>query len=412
MTDGKTARIVVVGAGHGGGNMVSFLRQFGHEGPITLIGAETVPPYHRPPLSKAYLKGEATAESLKLRADSFYEEKGITLRLGTTVVAIDTAARRVRLADGSEEAYDKLVLATGSTPRRLTIAGSELDGVLELRHLDDAAALKAAIGPGRRLAVIGGGYIGLEAAASAIALGASTTIIEREARLLARVACEQLATFFQGYHEAKGVEIITSAHVERLEGTDGRVSAVVLADGRSIPCDAVLVGIGGVPTDELARAARLLCENGIVVDGEARTSDPHIYAIGDVAWRPMPLYGGRMFRLESVPNAIEQARRVSHDIIGLPQPADEVPWFWSDQFDLKLQIAGVPFDAEELIIRGARDEGRFAIFHLRDQRVLAVEAVNSAKDFLFGRSVIGTGKRVDRVRLADPEVPVKETLVD
>jgi 3-phenylpropionate/trans-cinnamate dioxygenase ferredoxin reductase subunit len=412
MTDGKTARVVIVGAGHGGGNMVSFLRQFGHEGPIMLIGAETVPPYHRPPLSKAYLKGEATEDSLKLRADSFYAEKDIALRLGETVTGIDRKNRRVLLRDGSEEPYDKLVLATGSTPRRLSIPGGDLAGVLELRHLDDAEALKAAIGPGQRLAVIGGGYIGLEAAASAIALGASATIIERESRILARVACEQLASFFDGYHRAKGVEIITGAHVEKLTGKNGRVSAVVLADGRSIACDAALVGIGGNPTDELGRAAGLDCENGIVVDENARTSDPDIYAIGDVAWRPMPLYGGRMFRLESVPNAIEQARRVAHDILGLPQPAHEVPWFWSDQFDLKLQIAGVPFDADELIVRGAPDQGRFAIFHLRDGHVLAVEAVNSAKDFLFGRSVVGTDKRVDRARLADPEVPVKETVVD
>ena len=185
-----------------------------------------------------------------------------------------------------------------------------------------------------------------------------------------------------------------------------------LADGRSIACDAALVGIGGIPSDELGRAAGLDCENGITVGQEARTSDPDIYAIGDVAWRPMPLYGGRMFRLESVPNAIEQARRVAHDILGLPQPAHEVPWFWSDQFDLKLQIAGVPFDADELIVRGAPDQGRFAIFHLRDGHVLAVEAVDSAKDFLFGRSVVGTDKRIDRSRLADPAVPVKETVVD
>ena len=411
MTDGKTARVVVVGAGHGGGNMVSFLRQAGHEGAIVLIGAETAPPYHRPPLSKAYLKGEATEESLKLRADSFYAEKNITLRLGETVTGIDRKNRRVLLRDGSEEAYDKLVLATGSTPRRLTIPGSDLAGILELRHLDDAEALKVAIGPAQRLAVIGGGYIGLEAAASAISLGASATIIERESRILARVACEQLASFFDGYHRAKGVEIITGAHVERLEGKHGRISAVVLADGRSIPCDAALVGIGGIPSDELGRAAGLDCENGIVVDENARTSDPDIYAIGDVAWRPMPLYGGRMFRLESVPNAIEQARRVAHDILGLPQPAHEVPWFWSDQFDLKLQIAGVPFDAEQLVVRGAPDQGRFAIFHLRDGHVLAVEAVNSAKDFLFGRSVVGTDKRVDPVRLADPEVPAKETVI-
>ena len=403
--------IVIVGAGHAGAQAAIALRQRGFEGTIAVVGDEPEIPYERPPLSKDYLSGDKPFDRILIRPANFWTERAVTMLTGRRVVAVDPAAHRVIAADGAVIGYRQLIWAAGGYPRRLTCSGHSLAGVHGVRSRADVDRMIIELARTERVVVIGGGYIGLEAAASAISLGASATIIERESRILARVACEQLASFFDGYHRAKGVEIITGAHVERLEGKHGRISAVVLADGRSIPCDAALVGIGGIPSDELGRAAGLDCENGIVVDENARTSDPDIYAIGDVAWRPMPLYGGRMFRLESVPNAIEQARRVAHDILGLPQPAHEVPWFWSDQFDLKLQIAGVPFDADELVVRGAPDHGRFAIFHLRDGHVLAVEAVNSAKDFLFGRSVVGTDKRVDPVRLADPEVPAKETVI-
>lgn len=410
MTDRLEARVVIVGAGHGGGNLVASLRQAGHVGEITLVGDEPIVPYHRPPLSKAYLKGSAAVDTLKLRPESWYETNNVTLRLGTVATAIDPDLRTVALDDGSSLSYDVLVLATGSRARRLSIPGAELPGIHHLRDLRDADMIRDAIGPNRRLAIVGGGYIGLEAAASAIALGAQAVLIEREPRILARVACEPLAAFFDGYHRAKGLEIITSAQVEAFEDRDGAVSGVRLADGRTIECDAALVGVGAVLCDQIARDAGLVCEaGGVVVDAEARTSVPGIYAVGDMTWRPMPLYEGRMFRLESVPNAVEQGRRAAADIVGKLAPAHEVPWFWSDQYDLKLQIVGVPFDSHRLVIRGSIEDAKFAIFHLSSaDRVLAVEAVNMAPVFMASRILVGEGRVVDPELLADTDVSIKE----
>ncbi len=291
-------------------------------------------PYHRPPLSKAYLKGTAARESLLFRAEGFYAEQGIELALGRRAETVDAAAHEVALSDGRRMHYDKLILATGSRARRLDVPGSDLSGVHYLRDLADSDAIRGTLGEGRRLAIIGGGYIGLEAAASARALGAEAVIVEREDRILARVACEVLSGFFDRYHRGKGVEILTDRVVAGLEGEGGHVRAVLLGDGSRLPCDAVLVGIGGIVCEELAVAAGLACDGGVLVDENARTSDPDIYAIGDMTVRPMPLYGGRRFRLESVPNAVEQARRAAADIVGRPQGAHEVPWFWSDQYEL------------------------------------------------------------------------------
>ncbi|MDX3901408.1 MAG: FAD-dependent oxidoreductase [Sphingobium sp.] len=406
----ESAKIVVIGAGHGGGNITAALRQAGHKGEIVLIGDEPIVPYHRPPLSKAYLKGTAPMESLKLRPDTFYESSGITLRLGQRATAIDSDARRVVLADGGSESFDLLVLATGSRARRLSIPGADLAGIHYLRSISDADAIRDAIGPGRRLAIIGGGYVGLEAAASALALGAEVVLLEREARILARVACEPLAAFFDRYHRAQGLDIRTEVAVEAFVESEGHVAGIRLAGGEIIPCDAAIVGVGAEICDELAREAGLQCERGgVVVDENARTSVPGVYAIGDMTWRPMPLYGGRMFRLESVPNAIEQARRAAADIMGKSAPAHEPPWFWSDQYDLKLQIVGVPFDSHRLVIRGSPEDKRFAIFHLaEDGRILAVEAVNMAPEFMAGRTLVAGGRTVDPARLADLTVPIKE----
>jgi 3-phenylpropionate/trans-cinnamate dioxygenase ferredoxin reductase component len=338
------ARIVIMGAGHAGGSAAAFLRQFGHEGPIVLIGDEAAIPYQRPPLSKAWLKGEADIEAVQLRPASWYAENNVALRTGTTVIAIDRDARTVLLSDDSTAAYDVLILATGSRARRLDIPGADLPGVLALRTFADAEALKAVLKPGARLAVVGGGYVGLEAAASARALGAEAVIIEREARCLARVACGPLSDFFQTLHRSHGVGLELNAAVSAFEDQNGVLAGVRLEDGRVIPCDIALVGVGGVANDELARAAGLPCENGVVVDHQARTGDPAIFAIGDVTYRPLPLYENRSFRLESVPNALEQARQAAAAITGRPAPAPETPWFWSDQYDVKLQIAGLPFE--------------------------------------------------------------------
>ncbi len=323
--------IVIAGAGHAGGSAAAMLRQLGWSGAITLIGEEPLPPYQRPPLSKAWLKGEATAESLSLRPAKFYPGATIDLLLSTRVIAIDRAGKTVSLSDGGKLKYDILILALGARARRLPLPGVELDGVLELRSAADADHLKAALHPGARLAVIGGGYIGLEAAASARALGAEAIIIERESRVLARVACPILSDFFQGFHRAQGVVIEVDAQVAALEGANGHVSGVRLGDGRLIPCDAALVGVGAVANDELAREAGLSCHNGITVDLASRTDDQAIFAIGDCTSRPLPLYG-RMGRLESVPNALEQAKQAAAMICGKPPPTPEVPWFWSDQY--------------------------------------------------------------------------------
>jgi 3-phenylpropionate/trans-cinnamate dioxygenase ferredoxin reductase subunit len=289
----------------------------------------------------------------------------------------------------------------------LPIAGIEFAGVFTLRTAADAEGLKAALGPGRRLAVIGGGYIGLEAAASARALGAEAIVIEREARILARVACPTLSDFFTRYHTERGVSFETAADVQALEGQGGKVTGVRLAGGKVIECTAVLIGVGAPPAESLASLAGLACCGGVVVDIEARTSDPAIFAIGDVTWRPMPLYD-RMFRLESVANALEQARQAACAITGRPAPAPEVTWNWSDQYDIKYQFAGVPFDADCVLVRGDPAADRFAVFHLKGDVILAVEAVNAAAEFMGGRQLIGQKRPIDRARLANPAVSMKE----
>lgn len=401
------AHVVIVGAGHAGGTLAALLRQYGHAGPVTLVGEEPIPPYQRPPLSKAWLKGEADAESLALKPLEFYATNQIDFRPSVRAERIDRGRKRLILSDGTELPYDILVLATGARPVRLPIPGVDLDGILELRTAADAEALKAALRPGRTLAVVGGGYIGLEAAASARALGAEAIVLEREPRILARVAGEVLSTFFRSLHEGHGVRFLTGASVTGFRGEGGKVTGVELADGRVIDCDLALVGVGAVPNQELAQEAGLTVNRGVIVDLEARTSDPTIFAIGDVTLRPMPIYG-RDFRMESVPNALEQAKQAACAITGRPAPAGETPWQWSDQYDIKLQIAGYNFDSDQALVRGDPASGRFAIFYLKGDQVQAVEAINSPPEFMMGRQLIGSRRPVDKQRLADPSISMKE----
>ena len=395
-------KVLIIGAGHAGGTAAALLRQYGHEGPIVLAGEEAAPPYQRPPLSKAWLKGEADLEALLLRPESFYAEQDIELRTGVTATAVNAAGKTVTFADGTVEPYDVLILATGSTARRLAVPGADRPDLLELRTLADAEKLKAALGPGRRLAVVGGGYVGLEAAASARALGAEAVVIERMDRVLARVASETLSAFFTAHHREHGVEILTSAEVTGFED-----AGVRLADGRLIEADAVLVGVGALASEHLAREAGLACLNGVVVDMEARTSDPSIFAIGDVTHRPVPVHGGAMHRLESVPNALEQAKQAASAIVGRAAPAPEAPWFWSDQYALKLQIAGLPGEADRQVVRGDVAAGTFAVFHLAGDRIVCVEAVNAPAEFMAGRLMIGKQTPVDAEKLADTAVTMK-----
>ena len=401
------AHVVIVGAGHAGGTLAALLRQYGHAGAVTLVGEEPIPPYQRPPLSKAWLKGDADADSLALKPLEFYAGNRIDFRPSVRGVSIDRARKVLALSDGSELAYDVLVLATGARPIRLPIPGADLDGIFELRTAADAEALKAALGPGRTMAVVGGGYIGLEAAASARALGADAVVLEREPRILARVAGEVLSNFFCQVHEGHGVRFLTGASVTGFRGEGGKVTGVELADGRVVDCDLALVGVGAVPNQELAEEAGLAVNRGVVVDLEARTSDPAIFAIGDVTLRPMPIYG-RDFRMESVPNALEQAKQVACAITGRPAPAGETPWQWSDQYDIKLQIAGYNFDSDQSLVRGDPASGHFAIFHLKGDQVQAVEAINSPPEFMMGRQLIGSRRPVDKQRLADTSVSMKE----
>jgi 3-phenylpropionate/trans-cinnamate dioxygenase ferredoxin reductase subunit len=401
------AGVVIVGAGHAGGTAAALLRQYGWEGTITLVGEEPIPPYQRPPLSKAWLKGETDADSLMLKPESFYAGAGIDLILGVRALSIARSARTVSLDDGRTLSYETLILATGARARTLPIPGADLLGVMSLRSAADAETLKASLGPGRRLAVIGGGYIGLEAAASGRALGADVVVIEREASILARVAREPLCSFLTSYHRARGVAFEVGATVEAFEGEGGHVTGVRLGDGRVIGCDAVLVGVGLVRNDELAREAGLECVNGVVVDGHARTGDAHVFAIGDVTHRPMPLYD-RMFWLESVANALEQAKQAAAAIVGRPSPPHEVTWNWSDQYDLKLQFAGLPFDAEDILVRGDPAAAKFAVFHLKGDVIRSLEAVNAPAEFMAGRLLIGAERPISRARLADSSVSMKE----
>jgi 3-phenylpropionate/trans-cinnamate dioxygenase ferredoxin reductase subunit len=403
-----SGRVVIVGAGHAGGSAAALLRQYGWQGPITLIGAEPTMPYQRPPLSKAWLKGEQQIADLLLRPAAFYPGSQIDLRLGCEVAAIDRAARCVVLSDGESVEYEHLVLATGCHARVLPIRGHQFRSIAALRTLADADRLRPLLHANARIAIIGAGYIGLEVAASARALGAQVVVIEREARVLPRVASVPLSDFIQQRHAAAGVRIITNGTVEAFEGEEGHVAAVRLSSGETIDCDAALVGIGAAPNQALAQTAGLACDDGIRVDLAARTADPAIHAIGDCTRRPVPLYE-RTCRLESVPNAVEQAKQAAADLCGRAPPAPEVPWFWSDQYEVRLQIAGLSFDVAETVVRGDPASGAFAIFHLAENGTLqAVEAVNAPAEFMAGRMMIGRRKRVVASRLADVSCSIRE----
>lgn len=403
----SNGRVIILGAGHAGGSAAAFLRQYGHTGPILLIGEEPIAPYQRPPLSKAWLKGEADAEGLALKPLKFYADHDIDFRAGVKATRIDRAAKTVRLGDGVSLGYDTLILATGARPISLPVEGAGLDGVLSLRTAADAEALKLRLAAGKTLAVVGGGYIGLEVAASARSLGAEVVVIEREERVLARVACTTLSEFFQARHLANGVRLELNASVAGFVGEQDQIRAVQLADGRQIACDVAVVGVGARPNNELAARAGLECASGVVVDQDARSiSDPNIFAIGDVAQRPVPVYE-RMLRLESVPNALEQAKQAAAAITGRPRPAPECPWQWSDQYDLKLQIAGYALDTDDVVVRGDPDSGVFAVFYLKGDVVRSVAAVNAPPEFVMGKQLVLTRTPIDKAKLSDTTVSMK-----
>ncbi len=398
-------RIVVVGAGQAGAALVAKLRALGHEGPVTLIGEEPVPPYQRPPLSKQYLMGEMELPRLFLRPESFYAEHDIDLRTNTKVSAIDRAARTVR-AGGEEISYDALALTTGSVPRHLPAAlGGNLDGVHLVRTLSDVDAMAPSFRQGARVLVIGGGYIGLEAAAVAAKLGLEVTLVEMAERILQRVACKETSDFFRDLHTAHGVDIREGVGLICLNG-DGAVSGATLSDGTELDADFVVVGIGIAPAIGLAKDAGLETENGIRTDAQGRTSEPSIWAAGDCASLP---YKGRRIRLESVQNAIDQAECVAANILGANVDYVPVPWFWSDQYDIKLQIAGLNHGYDRVVTRGGHD-GTISFWYYAGDTLLAVDAMNDARAYMVGKRLIEMGKSPASDVIADPATELKPLL--
>ncbi|WP_026912057.1 NAD(P)/FAD-dependent oxidoreductase [Patulibacter minatonensis] len=400
----ENSRVVIVGAGHGGVAVAGRLRQAGYDGKIVLLGDEPGAPYHRPPLSKTLL-GESHAQPLK--PTSFYTDQRIDLRSGVSVVGIDRRHRNVQTAHHGTIGYDTLVLATGSRSRPLKVPGSDLDGVVELRTATDAERLRGLLRPGTRLVVVGGGYVGLEVAAAVAPHGINATIIEREDRLLARVASRELSAHLEAAHRNSGIGVRCGAEVAAfVPRPDGALAGVQLRDGRRVEADVALVGIGALADDALARDAGLACDDGVLVDEDSRTDDPSIWAVGD-ATRRLVRGADAAVRLESIPSATEQASIAVAAMLGHDRPATEVPWFWSDQLGHKLQMAGFVHMGEETVVRGDRATDRFALFHLKDGRIVAVEAVNSARDYMAGRKLIRDAVPVDRRRLADTETPLR-----
>jgi len=397
-------RIVIVGGGQAGASLAFRLRDLGHEGPVTLIGDEPEPPYQRPPLSKAYLLGEMERERLFLRPAAAYAEKGIELVTGRAVTAIDPGAKTVATDDGTF-GYDDLALTTGSLPRRLPAAiGGDLAGVHTVRTLADIDAMAGGVRSGAKALIVGGGYIGLEAAAVAVKLGASVTLVEMADRILQRVAAPETSAFFRDLHRAHGVDIREGIGLERLAG-EGRVSGADLSDGTTLAVDFVIVGVGIVPDTRLAEAAGLTLDNGIATDAMGRTSDPHIWAAGDCASFP---HGPGRLRLESVGNAIDMAGAVAANILGANAPYVPKPWFWSDQYDVKLQIAGLSTGYDRVVVRDAG--AARSHWYYRGSTLLALDAMNDPRAYMVGKRLIEAGKSPDPSEVADPGTDLKSLL--
>lgn len=397
-------KVVVVGAGQAGSSLVARLRKGGFDGQITLIGDEAAPPYQRPPLSKAYLLGDMALERLYLRPESFYAENGIDLHLSTSAVSIDRAAKTVTAGDAVFD-YDQLAITTGSVPRALPAAiGGALRGVHVVRTLADVDAMEPAIRAGARALIVGGGYIGLEAAAVARKRGMEVTLIEMADRILQRVAAPQTSDFFRALHTGHGVDIREGIGLDRLLGDD-HVTGAVLSDGTELPVDMVIAGIGIAPATALAEAAGLELDNGIKVDEMGQTSDPAIWAAGDCASFP---YQGARIRLESVPNAIDQAEAVADNMMGAGKGYVAKPWFWSDQYDVKLQIAGLNTGYDDVVSRIG--EGSASFWYFKGDQLLAVDAANDPRGYMIGKRLIEAGKTAPKDVLADPEADLKPLL--
>ena len=407
MSTGEIRRVIIIGAGQAGGETAQRLRQGGFEGEITLIGEEPAAPYQRPPLSKAYLKGEYDIDRLMLRPASVYAEERIALLTKTRGVWIDRANRKVRVEGGRELPYDALVLATGAKPRKLPLVGADLDGVYLFRTAADVDAVRARFVSGAKLIVIGAGYIGLEVAAVARQCGLEVTVVETAVRPLARVTSPEVAGFFLDEHTRQGVRFVLGGQPALIKGQD-RVTGVALSDGAELPADLVIAGIGVTPDIAIAEQCGLTVNNGIVTDRHCRTSDPNIFAIGDCAARPMVHYEGRIARLESVHNAVEGAKIVAATLTGGKEHTEEAPWFWSDQYDLKLQIAGLFHGYDHMVFRGVMADRAFAAFYYKGEKLIAVDAVNRPAEYLGAKMLIQTGRTLPPNVLEDMSRPMKE----
>jgi 3-phenylpropionate/trans-cinnamate dioxygenase ferredoxin reductase subunit len=406
----KRFNVLIVGAGHGGAQAAIALRQLGFAGSIGMVGAEPEIPYERPPLSKGYLAGEKEFERLLIRPQAFWNERNIEMILGSRVVQVDPAAQNLRIANDERLGYGSLVWAAGGVPRRLDCAGSDLAGVHMVRDRADVDRMLAELPEVERVVVIGGGYIGLEAAAVLTSLGRKVVLLEAMERVLARVAGEPISRFYEAEHRAHGVEVRTGVTVDCILGKGGKVAGVRLADGEALAADMVIVGIGIAPAVEPLIAAGAEGGNGVHVDEYCRTTLPDIFAIGDCAAHESRYAGGARIRVESVQNANDQATIAAKAIVGSPEPYSAIPWFWSNQYDLKLQTVGLSIGHDAHIVRGDPAARSFSVLYLKLGRVIALDCVNAIKDYVQGRKLILDAGLYDRARLADPQISLKDVL--
>jgi len=400
--------VLIIGGGQAGAQAIDTLRREAFDGRIVLVSEERELPYQRPPLSKKYLAGELAADRLPFRHQSFYDEHRVELKLGVRATRLDPAGRRVALSNGEEVAYDRLLLCLGAVSRLLTCPGSDLPGVHYLRNISDVPGIQVGLKPGARTVIIGGGYIGLETAATARKMGCAVTVLEMADRVMNRVVASNVSEYFAHEHRSQGIKLICNTRVVRLEG-GARVERVVCADGSIHEADTLVVGVGAVANMQLAAEAGLQCENGIVVDEYCRTTDPLIYAAGDCTYHPSLRYDMRV-RLESVDNAFEQAKAAALNLLGRPTVHDRVPWFWSDQFDNKLLIVGLSQGHDQQVTRGDPATRCFTVCYLKGGELLAVEAVNHPKDYMAARKLIAERARPIPDRLADPSVTMKDSV--
>ncbi|MBB6520730.1 NAD(P)/FAD-dependent oxidoreductase [Pseudoteredinibacter isoporae] len=400
---------VIVGASHAAAQLVASLRQLGWTGPLTLIGEENLLPYQRPPLSKAFLSGELDEDKLLIRPSQAYEKLDVELKLGLRVQQIDRTSKQLQLSNGEQLSYDKLVLCTGARPRLLPLAGAELPQVHYLRNAEDAQQIQQQLKVGSRVIIIGGGYIGLETAASLKKLGAEVTVLEAAERILQRVTAAEVSNFYQQKHQREGVKVLDNVQLECIKG-EHKVESVIASDGTEFPADMVIVGIGVLPNVELAEEAGLTIDNGIVVDEQGRSSDMDIFSAGDCCSYPHPKLK-RQLRLESVPSANDTARIIASTLCNKPLPNVEHPWFWSDQYEIKLQIAGFNMGYTHHIVRGNPEEENFSVWYFREGELIAADCINRPKDFMAAKQLLKLNAKLNAEQLSDENVELK-TLIE